>query len=70
VTDPKTRKQYKTDFETGATAKCPCSGSVVGDQSDAQSAAELWGFGPKAFKTYYNIRDPQAIQQRADSEIV
>lgn len=42
---------------------------VVGNQKDAQTAAELWRFGPKAFKSYYNVRDPQAIQQRADSEI-
>jgi hypothetical protein len=34
-----------------------------------QSAAELLRFGPKAFKTYYNIRDPPTIQQRAESEI-
>ena len=42
---------------------------VVGDQKDAEQAAELWRFGPKAFKTYYNIRDPKMIQQRAEAEI-
>ena len=42
---------------------------AVGDKKDAQTAAELWRFLPKAFKSYYNMRDPQAIQDRADSEI-
>jgi hypothetical protein len=42
---------------------------VVGSQQDAQAAAHLWRFGPKAFKTYYNIPDPAVIQQRATSEI-
>jgi hypothetical protein len=42
---------------------------VVGDQTETESAAELWRFGPKAFKTYYNVRDPEEIQRRADSEV-
>jgi hypothetical protein len=42
---------------------------VVGDKNEAQSAAELWRFGPKAFKSYYNIRDPKTIQERAEAEI-
>ena len=42
---------------------------MVGDQNEARAAAELWRFGPKAFKEYYNIRDPQTIQQRADKEV-
>jgi coenzyme F420-dependent glucose-6-phosphate dehydrogenase len=41
---------------------------VVGDQRDAEASAEMWRFIPKAFKTYFNIRDPQAIQQRASAE--
>jgi len=41
---------------------------VVGDKRDAERAAELWCFGPKAFKSYYNIRDPKEIQQRAAGE--
>jgi hypothetical protein len=43
--------------------------AVVGDKNDAEKAAEYWRFGPKAFKTYYNIRDPLTIQQRAESEL-
>jgi F420-dependent hydroxymycolic acid dehydrogenase len=42
---------------------------VVGGKKDAEAAAELWRFGPKAFKSYYNIRDPKEIQRRADAEI-
>ena len=37
---------------------------VVGDENDAKTSAELWRFLPKAFKSYFNIRDPQAIQDR------
>src|SRR5581483_3072582 len=78
ITDPKTWKQYKSEYENGAKAagKDPLQMPVlieqyvvVGDEKEAQAAAELWRFGPKAFKKYYNIRDPQAIQQQDDSEI-
>jgi len=78
VTDPKTWKQHKPEFEAGARAvgkdpaKMPVlveQYAVVGDQQEAKAAAELWRFGPKAFKSYYNIRDPKEIQRRADTEI-
>jgi coenzyme F420-dependent glucose-6-phosphate dehydrogenase len=42
---------------------------VVGDKKDAEQAAQLWRFGPKAFTTYYNVRDPQEIQRLADKEV-
>lgn len=42
---------------------------VVGDANDARRAAELWRFGPKAFKVYYDIRDPAEIERRADAEL-
>jgi len=42
---------------------------VVGDKQDAATSAELWRFLPNAFKTYFNIRDPQAIQDRATAEL-
>jgi len=41
----------------------------VGDEGDAKESAELWRFLPKAFKTYYNIRDPQTILERASAEL-
>jgi alkanesulfonate monooxygenase SsuD/methylene tetrahydromethanopterin reductase-like flavin-dependent oxidoreductase (luciferase family) len=78
VTDPKTWKQHKSEFEAGAkdAGKDPRQIPVlieqyvvVGDKKDAEKAAELWRFGPKAFKTYYNIPSPQTIQDRAKTEI-
>ena len=42
---------------------------VVGEKKDAEAAAELWRFGPKAFKSYYEVRDPREIQRKADAEI-
>ncbi len=78
ITDPKTWKQHKAEFEAGAKAagkdpsKMPVlveQYAVVGDENDAQKAAELWRFGPKAFTKYYNVRDPQEIQKEADAEV-
>ncbi len=78
ITDPMTWKEHKSEFEAGAKAagkdasKMPVLVEqyvVVGDKTDAKKAAELWRFGPKAFKSYYNIRDPKEIQKRADSEV-
>jgi TAT-translocated FGD2 family F420-dependent dehydrogenase len=78
VTDPKTWSQHKSEFEEGAKAagKNPSQMPVlveqfvaVGDQKSAEPAAELWRFLPKAFKTYYNIRDPFEIQKRAEAEL-
>lgn len=42
---------------------------VVGGEDEAQRAAELWRFIPRAFKKYYNNSDPAAIQQQAGSDI-
>jgi TAT-translocated FGD2 family F420-dependent dehydrogenase len=78
ITDSKTWKQYKSEFQAGARAagKDPARMPVlleqyvvVGGKQDAEKAAELWRFGPKAFKKYYNVRDPQEIQRQAESEI-
>jgi F420-dependent hydroxymycolic acid dehydrogenase len=78
ITDPKTWKQYKDEFVNAAKSagKDPTQMPVlveqyvvVGDQNLAEAAADLWRFGPKAFKTYYNVRDPEEIQRRAKSEI-
>jgi TAT-translocated FGD2 family F420-dependent dehydrogenase len=74
VTDPETWKQHKAEWQDGARAagKNPDEMPVlveqyvvVGGEADAQKAAELWRFGPKAFKTLYNVRDPAEIQRRA-----
>jgi F420-dependent hydroxymycolic acid dehydrogenase len=78
ITDPKTWKEHKSEFASGAKAAGKDASQmpvlveqyvVVGDNQDAKQAAELWRFGPKAFQTYYNIRDPKEIQQRAEAEI-
>ena len=42
---------------------------VVGGQSEVQQAAELWRFGPKAFKDYFNISEPAAIRRAAENEL-
>lgn len=78
ITDPKTWKEHKSEFEAGARAagKDPSKMPVlveafvtVGDKAEAKKAAELWRFLPKAFKTYFDVRDPQEIQNQADREI-
>ena len=78
ITDPKTWKQHKAEFEKGARdagrdpKQLPVlveQYAVVGDQKDVEQAAELWRFGPKAFKTYYNIPNPKTIEDRAKQEI-
>lgn len=76
ISDPLTWKQHKSEWEDGARAagKNPADMPVliehyvvVGDQSAAQQAAELWRFGPKAFKSLYNVREPAEIEQRAQA---
>ena len=39
------------------------------EEKQTEAAAELWRFLPKAFKTYYNIRDPKEIQKRAEADL-
>jgi coenzyme F420-dependent glucose-6-phosphate dehydrogenase len=41
----------------------------VGDKSDAEEAARLWRFLPKAWQPYFNIPDPRTIQERAAAEV-
>jgi F420-dependent hydroxymycolic acid dehydrogenase len=78
ITDPKTWKEHKSEFQKGATdagkdlSKIPVfieQYVVVGGKSELKEAAEFWRFGPKAWKPYFNIRDPKTIQQRAQAEI-
>jgi TAT-translocated FGD2 family F420-dependent dehydrogenase len=78
ISDPETWKQHKAQFESGAKSagKNPRQMPVlveqfvvVGDKEDAKTSAELWRFLPNAFKSYFNIRDPQAIENKADSEL-
>jgi TAT-translocated FGD2 family F420-dependent dehydrogenase len=78
ITDPKTWKEHKSEFQRGASdagkdlSRMPVfieQYVVVGGKKEAEEAAELWRFGPKAWKPYFNIRDPKTIQERADAEI-
>jgi TAT-translocated FGD2 family F420-dependent dehydrogenase len=78
VTDPLTWKKHKAEWEAGAqeAGKDPSNMPVlveqyvvVGGQSEVQQAAELWRFGPKAFKDYFNISEPAAIQRAAENEL-
>ena len=78
ITDPLTWKQFKSEWEGGARDAGKNPGEmpvlveqfvVVGDQQDAQQAAEFWRFLPKAFKKFYNIPDPAEIERRAEGEL-
>jgi TAT-translocated FGD2 family F420-dependent dehydrogenase len=78
VTDPESWKKHKAEFEKGAKSggkdvkQMPVLVElfvVVGDENDAKTSAELWRFLPKAFKGYFNIRDPQAIQDQASADL-
>lgn len=78
ITDPKTWRQFKPEWELGAASagKNPADMPVmveqfvvVGDEEDAQRAAELWRFIPKAFRRYYDISDPEEIEQEAREEL-
>ena len=78
VTDPLTWRRFKPEWEAGANeagkniAAMPVlieQFVVVGDKDEAAKAAALWRFLPKAFKTYYNMPDPAAIEQRAGAEL-
>jgi TAT-translocated FGD2 family F420-dependent dehydrogenase len=76
ISDPLTWRQHKSEWQEGARAvgKNPDEMPVlieqyvvVGDESVARQAAELWRFGPKAFKTLYDVPNPVEIQQKADA---
>ena len=78
ITDPLTWSKFKSEWEGGArdAGKDPAAMPVlveqfvvVGDESEAKKAAEQWRFIPKAFKKYYNVSDPAAIQQQAEAEL-
>ena len=78
VTDPKTWKQHKGEFLAGLkeAGKDPAATPVlveqyvvVGGQAELSEAVSRWRFGPKAWKPYYNVRDPKEIEERAMREI-
>jgi alkanesulfonate monooxygenase SsuD/methylene tetrahydromethanopterin reductase-like flavin-dependent oxidoreductase (luciferase family) len=78
ITDPETWKNFRGEWERGARDAGKDPGGmpvmiehfvVVGDETDALLAAEQWRFLPKAFKGYFNVRDPAEIQRRAEAEV-
>jgi TAT-translocated FGD2 family F420-dependent dehydrogenase len=78
VTDPLTWRRFRSEWQEGArhAGKNPDRMPVlveqfvvVGDRRDAAQAAKLWRFLPKAFKQYYDIRDPAEVQREAEAEI-
>jgi TAT-translocated FGD2 family F420-dependent dehydrogenase len=78
ITDPQTWEQHKGEWESGARSAGKDSATmpvlveafvVVGEQSEAQTAAKLWNFIPKAFRGYQNIPDPAQIEHRAQTEL-
>lgn len=78
ITDPLTWKNFRSEWQKGAhdAGKNPAGMPVmiehfvvVGDETDALLAAEQWRFIPKAFKSYFNLRDPAEIQRRAEAEV-
>lgn len=77
ITDPNTWKESKSEWESGARAagKDPStmpvlveSFVVVGGEAEAQTAAKLWNFIPKAFKGFHNVPDPAQIERQAQQE--
>ena len=78
VTDPKTWKEHRSEFEEGLqlagkrTGQVPIlveSFVVVGDKKEAERPAQLWRFIPKAWNPYYEVRDPKTIRERAEKEV-
>ncbi len=78
VTDPKTWKEHKGEFLAGLkeAGKDPLTTPVlveqyvvVGGQKELNEAVSKWRFGPKAWKPYFNVRDPKEIEARAMREV-
>jgi TAT-translocated FGD2 family F420-dependent dehydrogenase len=78
ITDPQTWKMHKGEWQSGAKSagrkpdEMPVlleQFVVVGDKSEAEVAARLWNFIPKAFKGYHNIPSPAEIEKRAQAEL-
>jgi len=78
ITDPDTWKNFRPEWESGARNAGKNPGDmpvmiehfvVVGDADEARDAAEQWRFIPGAFKQYFNVRDPEQIQRRAEQGV-
>ena len=78
ITDPQTWKEHKSEWEKGVRAAGKNISDMpvlveafvtVGDESEAETAAKLWNFIPKAFKGYQNIPDPAEIERQAQADL-
>ena len=78
ITEPKVWKEHKNEFMAGlkeagrdprATPVFVEQYVVVGGQKELEEAVTKWRFGPKAWKPYFNIREPQEIEDRAMREV-
>jgi TAT-translocated FGD2 family F420-dependent dehydrogenase len=78
VTDPTTWSKHKAELQDAARAAgkdpaqmpvCIEKLVVVGDRREAEEAARLWRFVPKAWDPYFNIPDPRTIEERAAKEV-
>ena len=78
VTDPKTWKEHKNEFLGGLKEAGKSQSAapvlveqyvVVGGKNELDEAVAKWRFGPKAWKPYFNIRDPKEIEARAMKEV-
>lgn len=78
ITDANTWKEHHAEWESGARAvgrdprEMPVfveTFVVVGEKREAEEAAKLWNFIPRAFKGYHNVPDPAEIQRRAAADL-
>lgn len=78
ITDPETWRKHRDAFAAGARSvgkdphQMPILAEqfvVVGGKQEAQTAAQLWHFIPRAFKTYFNVVSPQVIEEEADAQL-
>lgn len=74
ISDPESWKKWKSHWEGGAreAGKNPADMpvlieqyAVVGQEAAAQEPAELWRFGPRAWKNLFDDPSPLSIQQKA-----
>jgi TAT-translocated FGD2 family F420-dependent dehydrogenase len=78
ITDPDTWKAHKAEWQEGARRAGKDPGAmpvlvetwvVVGGQPEAEQAARLWNFIPRAFKGFERVPSPPEIERRARTEI-
>lgn len=78
ITDAKTWREHRAEWESGVreAGREPRGMPVfvetfvvVGERQEAEEAARLWNFIPRAFKGYHDIPDPAEIERRAAAEL-